>query len=72
MGILKQVDRAEHCIPFSIYPRNTATIQTVGHQCGTCRFGEDPTTTVLNLDCRTHDVENLYVVDGSFSHLVLP
>jgi choline dehydrogenase-like flavoprotein len=24
------------------------------------------------LDCRTHDVENLYVVDGSFSHLVLP
>ncbi len=64
--ILQQVDRAEHCIPFSIYPRNTMTIQTVGHQCGTCRFGEDPTTSVLNLDCRTHDLENLYVVDGSF------
>jgi len=66
VGILKHVDRVEHCIPFSIYPRNTVTIQTVGHQCGTCRFGEDPSTSVLNLDCRTHDVENLYVVDGSF------
>jgi choline dehydrogenase-like flavoprotein len=66
VGILKQVDRAEHCIPFSIYPRNTVNIQTVGHQCGTCRFGEDPATSVLDLDCRTHDINNLYVVDGSF------
>jgi choline dehydrogenase-like flavoprotein len=38
----------------------------VAHQCGTLRFGEDPTTSVLNLNCRTHDVDNLYVVDGSF------
>jgi choline dehydrogenase-like flavoprotein len=42
------------------------TLQGVAHQCGTCRFGEDPKTSVLNLDCRTHDVENLYVVDSSF------
>ena len=33
---------------------------------GTCRFGEDPRTSVLNADCRAHDVENLYVTDGSF------
>ncbi|MBD3884965.1 GMC family oxidoreductase [Phormidium tenue FACHB-886] len=38
----------------------------VAHQCGTCRFGEDPQTSVLDLNCRTHDVDNLYVVDGSF------
>jgi choline dehydrogenase-like flavoprotein len=37
-----------------------------GHTCGTCRFGEDPTTSVLNRDNRAHDVENLYVVDASF------
>ncbi|GAB4245529.1 MAG: hypothetical protein Kow0049_35530 [Stanieria sp.] len=36
------------------------------HQAGTCRFGSDPTKNVLDLNCRTHDVENLYVVDGSF------
>jgi choline dehydrogenase-like flavoprotein len=38
----------------------------VGHQVGTCRFGEDPQTSVLDLNCRTHDIDNLYVVDGSF------
>lgn len=33
---------------------------------GGCRFGTDPTQSVLNPDCRVHDVENLYVSDGSF------
>ncbi len=33
---------------------------------GGCRFGTDPSTTVLNLDCRAHELENLYVTDGSF------
>ena len=35
-------------------------------QMGSCRFGSDPRTSVLDGDCRTHDVDNLYVVDGSF------
>jgi choline dehydrogenase-like flavoprotein len=41
-------------------------IQMIAHQCGTCRFGTDPKSSVLDLNCRTHDVDNLYVVDSSF------
>jgi len=36
------------------------------HQCGTLVFGHDPQTSVLDTYCRTHDVDNLYVVDASF------
>ncbi|MGV0581341.1 GMC family oxidoreductase [Mycolicibacterium elephantis] len=40
--------------------------QTLGHVCGTCRFGTDPTTSVLNPQNRAHEVDNLYVADASF------
>ena len=59
-GILKSLN------PLSISFSTDMSIEDVGHQCGTCRFGEDSRTSVLDLNCRTHDVENLYVVDGSF------
>ena len=66
-SILKAIDRqTKHVVPVSIYPRNHLPLSSMGHQVGTCRFGEDPASSVLNLDCQTHDVENLYVVDGSF------
>jgi choline dehydrogenase-like flavoprotein len=38
----------------------------LGHVCGTCRFGSDPTSSVLDENNRAHEVENLYVVDSSF------
>ncbi len=38
----------------------------VAHQNGTIRFGRDPKTSALDVNCRAHDVDNLYVVDGSF------
>ncbi|MBI2819164.1 MAG: GMC family oxidoreductase [Acidobacteria bacterium] len=38
----------------------------VAHQNGTIRFGDDPKTSALDVNCRAHDVDNLYVVDASF------
>jgi choline dehydrogenase-like flavoprotein len=35
------------------------------HQAGTCRMGRDPQTSVVNPDCRLHDVDNVYVIDAS-------
>ena len=36
-----------------------------GHLLGTCRMGEDPSSSVVDRDCRSHEVPNLYVPDGS-------
>lgn len=38
----------------------------VSHQLGTCKFGSDTKTSVLDLNCKAHDLDNLYVVDTSF------
>jgi choline dehydrogenase-like flavoprotein len=35
------------------------------HQAGTCRMGDDPKTSVVNRNCQVHDVENVFVMDGS-------
>ena len=35
------------------------------HQAGTCRMGDDPKTSVVNRYCQVHDVDNLFVIDGS-------
>jgi choline dehydrogenase-like flavoprotein len=46
--------------------RVTEAGETTILQHGTCRFGRDPASSVLDPDCRAHTVPNLYVVDGSF------
>jgi len=38
----------------------------VAHQNGTVRFGTDPTASALDVNCKAHELDNLYVVDGSF------
>lgn len=38
----------------------------VAHQNGTIRFGRDPKTSALDINCRAHELDNLYVVDASF------
>ncbi|MGV0029075.1 GMC oxidoreductase [Phormidesmis priestleyi] len=68
IDVLKAVEAANPTLfnRGAIYPRSDMPIQVVAHQCGTCRLGENPTTSVLDLNCRAHEVDNLYVVDGSF------
>ncbi|MEW6272702.1 MAG: GMC family oxidoreductase [Thermodesulfobacteriota bacterium] len=41
-------------------------VNVCSHQCGTMRFGDDPRQSVLDRDCRLHDVDNVYVADASF------
>ena len=53
-------------LPNGIRLAQKIPISGVAHQCGTARFGDDPEASVLDIHCRAHDVDNLYVVDGSF------
>ena len=55
-----------HLVPRHAYLKNDIPVAGVAHQAGTCRFGENPATSVLNTDCRAHELDNLYVVDTSF------
>jgi choline dehydrogenase-like flavoprotein len=48
------------------YMKNDIPAAGCAHQAGTCRFGANPASSVLNTDCRAHEVDNLYVVDTSF------
>ena len=41
-------------------------VSGVSHQMGTLKFGKDRRTSVLDVNCKAHDLENLYVVDASF------
>ena len=56
----------DHLIPRTTYLKNDIPIAGCAHQAGTTRFGSDPTTSVLDVNCKTHEVDNLYVVDTSF------
>ena len=65
-GLLDKLYLKNHLAERQVYFASSMDIAAVGHQSGTCRFGEDPATSVLDTNCRTHDVDNLYVVDTSF------
>lgn len=65
-GLLGKIDAHPHLLERSLYLGKNIPIGGTGHQAGTMRFGTDPASSVLNLDCRTHEVDNLYVVDAGF------
>jgi choline dehydrogenase-like flavoprotein len=47
------------------YMKNEIPVAGCAHQAGTCRFGADPGTSVLDVNCKAHELDNLYVVDTS-------
>jgi choline dehydrogenase-like flavoprotein len=55
-----------HLIPRSIYMKSDIPIAGCAHQAGTCRFGADAKSSVLDANCKAHELDNLYVVDTSF------
>ena len=48
-----------------VHPRGEAPLPVIGGACGTCRMGSDPATSVVNLEGRSHEVHNLWIVDAS-------
>jgi choline dehydrogenase-like flavoprotein len=55
-----------HVLHKNFYMSMNVPIAGVAHQAGTCRFGADPATSVLDVNCKAHEVDNLYVADTSF------
>lgn len=64
--ILGHLDDKVRLLPNNIYLGKKIPIAGAAHQNGTIRFGTDPTTSALNPFCQSHEIPNLYVVDGSF------
>jgi choline dehydrogenase-like flavoprotein len=65
-SLLNSVGCKDDMVPFPEYAGGTKPIAGVAHQCGTVRFGHDPATSALDLNCKMHELDNLYVVDSSF------
>jgi choline dehydrogenase-like flavoprotein len=49
-----------------VYLHEGMNIAATAHQAGTAHFGNDPSTSVLDVNCKAHELDNLYVVDSSF------
>jgi choline dehydrogenase-like flavoprotein len=66
MGLLDAIRCESDVYENRSYAGGQLGIGGVAHQNGTIRFGPDPATAPLDLDCRMHEVDNLYVADSSF------
>jgi choline dehydrogenase-like flavoprotein len=65
--ILNHTGMAEHhVLRKNFYMDMSIPVAGCAHQAGTCRFGTDPATSVLDVNCKAHELDNLYVVDTSF------
>jgi choline dehydrogenase-like flavoprotein len=66
-SMLGKLDMNEgHLIKRFAYMKTDIPVAGCAHQAGTCRFGTDPSESVLDVECKAHEVDNLYIVDTSF------
>ena len=55
-----------HVLARNFYMDMSIPLAGCAHQAGTCRFGTDPASSVLDVNCKAHELDNLYVADTSF------
>jgi choline dehydrogenase-like flavoprotein len=65
-AMLTEIGLHDVLMPRSLYLGKNIPIGGTAHQAGTVRFGRDPKTSALDVNCKAHDLDNLYVVDASF------
>jgi choline dehydrogenase-like flavoprotein len=65
-ALLTPLEAWPHLFDRGLYLGKEIPIGGTAHQAGTCRFGTDPASSVLNLDCKAHELDNLYIADASF------
>ncbi len=65
-SLMGKVGMEDHMAYNDFYLGKQIPIAGVAHQNGTVRFGHDPATSVLDVNCKAHELDNLYVVDGGF------
>ncbi len=64
--LVRETRRLLRKLGFPLIVAHSHGARNTTHQCGTLVFGHDPSQSVLDIFCRAHDVENLFVVDASF------
>jgi choline dehydrogenase-like flavoprotein len=63
--LLEHLDMHPHLVPRNLFLGDRIPLAGVAHQNGTIRFGSDPHASALDPTCKAHELDNLYVVDGS-------
>ena len=64
--ILSATDAHPHLLERRLYLGKDIPVGGTAHQAGTARFGTDPASSVLDVDCKAHELDNLYLADASF------
>jgi len=64
--LVEETTKMLNRLGFSVVMPPSHQTQNTTHQCGTLCFGTDPQESVLDPYCRSHDIDNLFVVDASF------
>ena len=65
-NLMEPIGAYKHMLERRLYLSMDIPISATSHQAGTCVFGPDPKTSVLDLDCKAHELDNLYIADASF------